>query len=222
MSPASVKHERADCAGDAAAYALGALEPLEAIDFEDHLTDCIVCRDELGAYRHVTEALPMAAPQVRVPVRLRRRVMHATRAGSEPAPRRVRPRIALAGALAMAAIAAGVGLQLGSSELPARMIQASVSSPAATAQLRIIGSRGELSVHGLPAPPPGQIYEVWLRYGRAALQATSALFSVTTGGEGVVDVPGSLRSVDQVMVTREPAGGSVVPTSAPIIVATLT
>jgi hypothetical protein len=45
---------------------------------------------------------------------------------------------------------------------------------------------------------------------------------VTAAGAGSADVPGDLHGVSQVMVTTEPAGGSAVPTSAPLIVARLT
>jgi hypothetical protein len=95
------------------------------------------------------------------------------------------------------------------------VIQASVGS----AELRLTGNRGELIVHHLPAPAPGRIYEVWLQRGRRTPSPTSALFSVTAAGTGDVDVPGSLRGVNRVLVTQEPAGGSRVPSRAPVIVA---
>src|SRR5947199_10482151 len=107
-----------DCGGDAAAYALGALEPAEAEAFRRHLDDCIVCRDEVEALQGVVLALPMAAPQQPVTRRLRRRVMRAIRE-EQPAgvrtqrprsPARLRPRPgALAGAfVAAAALAAAI------------------------------------------------------------------------------------------------------------------
>src|SRR5437764_5254310 len=66
-----------DCGGDAAAYALGALEPAEAEAFKRHLEHCAVCRDELAAFEEVVHALPLAAPQQPVPNSLRRRVLRA-------------------------------------------------------------------------------------------------------------------------------------------------
>jgi anti-sigma factor RsiW len=56
-----------DCGSDAAAYALGALEPAEAEQFRAHMDTCVVCRDEVMAFQQVAEALPMAAPQQPVP-----------------------------------------------------------------------------------------------------------------------------------------------------------
>jgi hypothetical protein len=69
---------------------------------------------------------------------------------------------------------------------------------------------------GMPQPPPGKIYEIWLSRG-AAPQPTDALFGVTRHGRGAVAVPGSLRGVKEVLVTSEPLGGSTHPTSAPLI-----
>ena len=36
---------------------------------------------------------------------------------------------------------------------------------------------------------------------------------------GHIDVPGSVKGVNLIMVTSEPSGGSVVPTSPPVITA---
>ena len=78
-----------------------------------------------------------------------------------------------------------------------------------------------LRVRGLPAPPQGKVYEVWLlRRGAAAPSPTDALFSVSTRGSGRVALP-SVRGVEQVLVTAEPDGGSQAPTSQPFISATL-
>ena len=89
------------------------------------------------------------------------------------------------------------------------------------ASLRITGSRGELIVSRMPAPPAGKVYEVWLGRPNGAPTPTNALFSVSSRGAAEVDVPGNLHDVSQVMVTPEPAGGSRVPTHAPVVVANL-
>ncbi len=81
--------------------------------------------------------------------------------------------------------------------------------------------RGELVVQHFTPPPSGKIYEVWLVRGKRAPQPTNALFDVNADGNGDVDVPGSLKGVDQVLVTPEPAGGSKVPTHTPVIAAQL-
>ena len=53
--------------GDAAAYALGALEPDETEAFRSHLADCSVCREELASFQSVAEALPTAVEQYPAP-----------------------------------------------------------------------------------------------------------------------------------------------------------
>jgi anti-sigma factor RsiW len=73
------------CGGDAAAYALGALEPAEAEAFERHVAECERCAEDLGRFAHVVDALAMSTPQYPVPSRLRRRVMRSAR-GAPVAP----------------------------------------------------------------------------------------------------------------------------------------
>lgn len=225
MGPTDPTH---DCGADVAAYALGALDADEVAAFEHHLDGCSICRDELTAFRAVVDVLPMSAPAIAAPRRVKRRVMAAVTEQAPPAPRRVRwPRIAmpaprLAGALAtvvVAAIVAGA-LVLPGGGPSVRVIDAQVIGQPGQAQLRVTGDRAELIVNHLAAPPAGHIYEVWLgRPGRKP-QPTNALFS-TRQGAGDVEVPGSLKGVSVVMVTPEPAGGSTVPTHAAIIQAAL-
>jgi anti-sigma-K factor RskA len=87
----------------------------------------------------------------------------------------------------------------------------------ARASLRRVGADAELQVSGMPQPPPGEVYEVWLESGAARPRATDALFGVTSSGSAAVDVPGSLRGVREVMVSAEPLGGSASPTSAAVL-----
>jgi hypothetical protein len=107
-----------------------------------------------------------------------------------------------------------------SASVRAEVIHAVVVAPGhhATAELRKVGSHLELVVVGLPAPPPGRIYEVWLEHGAEPPLPTDALFSVTKTGSGSVGVPGNLHGVSKVLVTNEPLGGSLKPTRTPVIV----
>jgi hypothetical protein len=124
------------------------------------------------------------------------------------------------------ALALGVGVAIGalafssSSSVRPEVIRAVVVTPGhhAVAELRKVGSRLELVVVGMPAPPPGRIYEVWLEHGTEAPLPTDALFSVTKTGSGSVEVPGDLHGVSKVLVTDEPLGGSLKPTRTPVIV----
>jgi hypothetical protein len=87
----------------------------------------------------------------------------------------------------------------------------------ARATLRRIGTHAELEVSGMSEPPRGEVYEVWLDRSHAPPQATDALFTVTGAGNGSVEVPGDLRGVREVMVTVEPLGGSLSPTSFAVV-----
>jgi anti-sigma factor RsiW len=229
--------DRHDCGADAAAYVLGALEPAEAEAFRAHMATCIVCRDEVAALQPVADALPMAAPQYEAPSGLRRRVLAAARtegrsARTEPAsarrlrrePRLGLPRLALGGALAVVLVLAVVGvvnLASGGSG-GVRVIPAQVTALDASAQLRVADGRGELVVRHFPPPPAGHIYEVWFQRGHRTPSPTKTLFSVTSSGAGNIGLAGSLSGVSTVLVTPEPAGGSLTPTHAPVIVAQLT
>jgi anti-sigma-K factor RskA len=221
-----------DCGFDAGAYVLGALEPAEAERFRAHLAACAVCRDEVAALQAVVDELPLAAPQVRVPRALRRRVMAEVRASAGARPQRRlrggawRSSMPSWGAPALAALAAvligvGVGLGLSSGSGSTHVVRASVSARSASVVLRISGSHGELILRGMPQPPAGKIYEVWLQRASGPPQPTSALFGVTSAGDGTVSVPGDLGGVKQVLVTPEPLGGSRAPTHAPVISARL-
>jgi anti-sigma-K factor RskA len=231
-----------DRSGDAAAYALGALEPDEARDFRTHMETCPACRDDVLAFEGVTRGLPSASVQYATPKGLRRRVMREVRgtpqdapahpaAPPQAAPRRLRrplliPRRALRGLAAVATVivAVVIGVAIGSSGSGSgsRVIDARVTGTPGSAQLRIAHGRGELIVRGMPAPGPGRIYEVWLERGQSAPAPTNTLFSVSRAGSGDVGVAGSLNGVSEVLVTSEPAGGSRVPTMPPVIVARLT
>ncbi|HXR14499.1 MAG TPA: anti-sigma factor [Solirubrobacteraceae bacterium] len=217
-----------DCGNEAAAYALGALEPAEAEAFKRHMETCAVCRDEVAAFALVVDALPLAAPQHQAPRALRRRVLAAARAQPPPHAASTRPRRAwplLAGAprpalaalvVALAALALVGGIELGAGGTHRQVIRASVGD----AELTVDGSHGQLIVEKLPAPAPGRIYELWLQHGSSA-PAPSTLFSVSSHGTADVGVPGDLHGVSHILVTDEPAGGSATPTGKPLIVAAL-
>ena len=217
------------CGEDVAAYVLGALEPEEADAFRAHIADCAPCREEVAAFEQVTETLPPpASARYEVPKDLRRRVMREVRATPKakaaparvPAMRSWSPLTAWAGALAVLAIGVIVAVALSSGgSTGTRLVQASVSGISGHAQLRITADRGELIAQGLPQPPLGRTYEMWVQRGKAQPTPTGTLFTVTSRGAVAVGVPGSLHGVGAVMVTQEPAGGTLAPTSAPVIVA---
>jgi hypothetical protein len=221
------QRERPDCGTDIAAYVLGALEPSEVEALREHLTTCTVCRDELAALQRVADTLPLAAPQMAVPRGLKRQLMSNVRRearGAPAAPRSrrpswARPAAALGGALAVAAAVVLALVLAGGGSSGARVVQASVTTPGASAAVHLRGGQASLVVQHMPQPPAGKIYEVWLQRGQGAPAPTDALFGVSADGAAAVAVPGDLRGVTAVLVTPERRGGSLVPTHQPVIVA---
>ncbi|HEX2702809.1 MAG TPA: zf-HC2 domain-containing protein, partial [Solirubrobacteraceae bacterium] len=111
MSQPSEHLARAD---DAAAYVLGALDEVEASEFRAHADSCAICAAELERLRATAAVVPLLAPQLEAPRRLRRRVLAAARE-EQPARTKARPsalrfggRFELAGAGGLA-----VGLVIG-------------------------------------------------------------------------------------------------------------
>jgi anti-sigma-K factor RskA len=234
----TVESGKHDCGADAAAYVLGALEPEEAEAFSRHLDTCVVCRDEVAAFQHTAGALAMAPPQHRVPRGLKRRVMRAVResdaaAQAQEAPARrhrrfgsgpfvARPAVAGLAALAVVVVVIGAIIVGSNGSSGTRTITAAVTGSPGTAQLSVSGGHGQLVMRNFPQPAAGHIYELWeLRSGAKAPEPTGTLFSVNSSGTGNVGVPGGLHGVSKVLVTQEPAGGSLAPTTTPVIVASL-
>ena len=233
MTPEDHAFQNQECCDDAAAYALGALDPSEAAEFRRHLETCIICSDEIAAFEGIADALAMAAPPHPVPHGLRRKIMRGVRAELRTAappnrrhrahsrsPRRFVARPALVGGLlAAGALAVIGGLELapgGSTRI--RVIQARVIGRAGSARLSVAGAHAELIVNHLPPASAGRVYEVWIdRAGHAP--SPRALFSLSASGGADVRVPGDLRGASTIMVTQERAGGSLVPTEPPVIVA---
>jgi anti-sigma-K factor RskA len=235
----STEERHGSCTGrpeDAAAYALGALEEQEALAFAEHLRTCASCREDLAALQPVVDVLPSAVDQRSAPSELRGRILSTVRseaelrgassrgASAEPVRRRSREwrpwRLAAAG-LAVAAVSAAVALAIaGSGPVVNRAIRARASVPGARVVLHLDGERGQLRIVGMPQAPRGHIYEVWVERAGSA-RPTDALFTVSSSGRAAVGVPGSLSGATAVMVTAEPLGGSVRPTTLPVIVARL-
>lgn len=215
-----------ECGRDAAAYVLGALTSGESDVFRAHLESCAICQDEVDSFGQVEGVLGMAASQQQPSTALRRRVMREVRADAQMRKARSRRvpgsafrRPAFLGAMAaMLAAAVIAGVQIASPGTSTRVFHATVGD----AQVRLVG-RGyaELTVHRLPRLKSNRIYEVWLRRSDGVLDPRG-LFSVTASGDGAVDVSGSLKGVRAVLVTEEPAGGTKVPTTKPVIVMPVT
>jgi hypothetical protein len=140
-----------------------------------------------------------------------------------PSQRTRRPALALAaagllaGGVAIGALAVGAG----SSGTATRVVSADVTIAGASAALHESTGHDWLTAAGLPQPRAGRVYEIWVKHPGRPPQPTSSLFSPTRAGTATVAVPSELGGGSLVMVTQEPAGGSALPTSAPVIIAHL-
>jgi anti-sigma factor RsiW len=206
-------------AEDLAAFALGALGRSEADDFERHVEGCERCQAELRWVRPAVELLPVSVEQHAPPARLRRRLMKAIRAEGAPAPR-LRP--AMAGALAAVLLLAGAlgyALRGPGLEQTTVALEASAEAPpgAAGDLVRYDGS-ATLEMRDLPAVGGNDVYQAWVRRGETI--EPSAVFVPARDGGASAGIEG-LEGADEVMVTREPRGGSGRPSSAPIFRAPL-
>jgi len=226
-----------------AAYLLGALDEAERAAFEEHLAGCPACREEVDQLAPAAQALPMSVDPVDPPPSLKARIMAEVEreasllaaAGPEAdrppggrgrSPRRRPswriPRLVPA-AVAAGLLVVGVAIGVGVGELqdaPERTVAAKVNgAPGATVSLEMNGEEGRLLARGLPAPPSGRVYQVWLKRDGHAPEPTAALFVPSRDGAATASVPGTMEGIDQVMVTDEPDGGSPQPTGDLLAVA---
>ena len=227
----------------AASYVLGALPEDELRTFAAHLETCEECRRSVAELQVAADVLPLATAQLEPPPELKDRIMTVVRSEAElqraaegrpapaPAPRRrwwrgrflgLAPLPAAVAASLVIAIAVAGGI-LASGGDNARTVQGQVliaSAPKARASLKLSDDATKLTVSGMPAPPPGKVYQVWLKRPAQAPEPTRALFRVDARGDADVEIQrGRLKGIEQVLVTAEPDGGSQTPTSDPVIAA---
>jgi anti-sigma-K factor RskA len=228
-----------------ASYVLGALPEDEHERFAAHLATCEHCQTTVAELQVAADALPLAATQIVPPPELKDRVMNVVRseaelrqAAEQPVAARVKePRrrwwrgrflglaplpAAAAASLLIAVLVAGGILVAGGGD-DTRTVQGQVliaSAPTARATLKLSDDATELTVSGMPAPPAGKVYQVWLKPPMQAPRPTRALFRVDAKGDADVEIQDSrLKGIEQVLVTAEPDGGSRAPTSDPVIAA---
>jgi hypothetical protein len=233
---------------DVGAYVLRALPDDEHERFAAHLGTCEDCQREVAELQIAADTLPLAAVQVGPPPELRDRIMTivhseadllgaAEARSDEPAAapaaearRRRRRRWSLslrplpaamaASALIAAGVIGGIVLSGGNDTKTVTGTVQIASAPAARASLQLSDDATKLQVRRMPPPPAGKVYQVWLKRPNQDPAPTTALFRTDPNGSADVEIQrGRLKGVDQVLVTAEPDGGSMKPTSAPVIVA---
>ena len=120
---------------------------------------------------------------------------------------------ALARAPAFAALACALlaaGLVLGGVLFcgGARTVRFESTLPQASAELEISDDGAILTANGLPAPPEGKTYMVWMQREDGTIEPTSALFTPRADGSATASVTGDLDGVENVLINTEPPGGS--------------
>jgi len=232
---------------DAGSYVLRALPDDEHERFEAHLATCDGCRREVADLQMAADTLPLAAVQVGPPPELRDRIMAIVHSEAEllnaagartdepaaaaaaKAPRRKRrwslslrplPAAIAASALVAAGVIGGVVLTGADNTKTVTGTVRIASAPTAQASLLLSDDATKLEVRRMPPPPSGKVYQVWLKRPNQDPAPTTALFRTDANGSADVEIQrGRLKGVEQVLVTAEPDGGSMAPTSAPVIVA---
>lgn len=218
------------------AYALNALSPDEAEQFKRHLETCDACRQEVAELREAAAKMG-ASEALAPPQHLRTRVLTAADRTAQLPPlvttleqgrkkRAARFLGAVAAALVIAVGAIGVS-QLQEDEpqslLATEVVQVFEAPDANTATMETANG-GRISVATSPSlnkmavdtdelPPleEGQVYQLW------------AIHDGEVASAGLLEQPDAGAAMDmpapetEVAITIEPAGGSELPTSEPIM-----
>jgi len=212
-----------------AGYALDALDPAERATFEEHLSSCERCREELQGFWQVSGALAHAAGGPMPPASLRGRILEQAR--SERAnvvpfrPRRfVVPALSsVAAVAAVAAIGLGIWATSLSNDLDGAESELAViehpdartfRSESGQADLVVTPSGdAALVVRTLAPAPEGKDYEIWVFENGVPRRA--GLFEQP----GVALLTRPVEAGQMVAVTLEDDGGVEAPTGAPLFTA---
>ncbi len=215
-----------------AGYALDALEPAERATFEEHLSSCERCREELQGFWQVSSALAHAAGGPTPPASLRGRILEQARSERSnvvPFRRRTVVLPALSSVAAVAAVAAiGLGIWATSlsSDLDGAHSQLAVlgdpnartfASESGKADL-VVTPKGDaaLVVRALPAAPKGKDYEIWVL--EDGVPRRAGLFEQP----GVALLTRPVAAGQTIAVTLEDDGGVDAPTGAALLTASST
>lgn len=210
-----------------AAYLLGALEPGEAAELERHLAGCEECRTELEWLRPAVQLLPESVQRVEAPPELRGRLMEQVRSEAEnaPAPRpargqrvggwSLRPVAGLAALVLVVAAVAAYAIGSGDSGGANTTTVVAGHSPGVVAEVVRDGGSGTLHLTNLHQLPPDKVLQAWVERDGQVVSAKT-LFVPNQDGTASATID-DMEGVKTVMVTAEPRGGSVQPTSPPIV-----
>ncbi len=219
---------------DVAAYALGALEPAEASELEDHLEDCERCRSELRWLAPAVQVLPEDVERAEPPRRLRESVMAEVRADAkrEAATSGSRQRsgwlsririgsfgwrpVAALAVVALALVAVA-GYEIGNEDSGGGSGNPLETREDTGLVARMVpeGDGGTLELANVRELPNDRVLEAWVQR-EGEVEAVPALFVPDHEGRASTRIA-DMEGVETVMVTSEPEGGSESPTSDPLV-----
>jgi hypothetical protein len=228
---------------EAVAFALGSLDADRVDDFKEHLQGCKRCQEELRWLAPAIRALPEAVEPQTPPPALRQRLMADVHADVEAEAKHARgearrERAAsrkgfgewlrglhlggltwkpLAGmAVVVLIVAGGIGYTVGTGGGGSGIH--TIEWPQAdgiVAKVVTEGNRAEVRLTGVKQLPEGKVLEAWVQRGNA-VEPVPALFTPDHAGNASTTIE-DMSDVSLVMVTREPSGGTKVPTSEPFV-----
>jgi len=211
---------------DLAAYALDALGPSEAAEFERHLECCEHCQREMRWFEPAVQVLPESVERQEPPPQLRAALMAEVRddaqaqAPARPEKRRswswfARPAMAFAVVILAVAAVAGYEIGKGGSGDSGRPTVLSTSEHGIEVKMVQEGDGGTLHLANLHQLPPDKVLEAWVRR-EGTVEPVPALLVPDRKGQAETTIA-DMSGVDTVMVTEEPQGGSETPTGEAIV-----
>jgi len=217
------------------AYALGAVTEDEARAVADHLVGCSA-HPELVDLQSTVLALAYSAPDIDPPPELRARISEAIRSEPRefaPAPREIippprrlfggwsLPRLAglgFAAALVLLVVGLAANMQFsGGSGTSSQVVQLQDPSGSVNGTITVYTEEdlAVLEASGLQPLDEGKTYQMWALSDDAPVGI--AVFEPSPDGTISTSIEADLSGVDLIAVTVEPAGGSAMPTTDPVL-----
>lgn len=225
-------------------YALHCLDVEESVMVAEHLAVCRNCREELEAFRSVTDQLVLAVPEVQPSPKVKTRILKKIQSEKSPGSERsffrdwwrqvsmfLQP-VAPAWSLASAVVIVVLGISTvmfwqrinaleqfyHTRDFQLVKLECTHVVPEATGQIVISkdGEVGTLAVAHLPVLESEYTYQVWLT--QNGQRSNGGTFTVNQQGYGVLNIssPESLLGCD-VSITIEPVQGSIEPSGETVL-----
>jgi anti-sigma-K factor RskA len=199
-----------------AAYALDALDGDERREFEEHLTHCAECRQDIASFQEAASALAYQVEVAPPPPVLKDRILEqARRERSNVVPLRRRWVLPAAATVAAVAACAAIGLGIWATALNnelGKRPEAVALNGASGSVIVTPGNEATLVVNDLAPAPAGKTYEAWV------IEDDKPVRAGTFAGGDQVAFPLTRKVPDGaiVAVTLERAGGVDQPTTDPV------